>query len=590
MDARERSASFRSPPLQGDASFLLQSGTHAEKREHLSRQKIGEILVAQGAITEVQLREALAWQRGRRAKLGEAVVELGFTDEVTVARALAKQSGLPFVDLDKSRSAPALVQRVPKEAAARLRVVPLQEKAGRIIVAVADPAAALELDDLSFVLDAPVQAVLATASAVARRLKELYGVDVGVGGAPAAPPAAAKGPTLTDADDDAPLIRLVQQMIEAALKARASDIHVEPQSERLRIRFRVDGLLREVAAHPGHLTAPLLSRLKIMAGLDIAERRKPQDGRILTQVDGRDLDLRVSVLPSSHGETMVMRLLDREKGLVSLHDLGFDEKDHERFRRIIARPNGIVLVTGPTGSGKTTTLYAALKDLNRPDRKLITAEDPVEYHIAGINQCQVHSRIGLTFARILRAMLRQAPNVILVGEIRDKETAEVAIQASLTGHLVFSTLHTNDAPSALTRLIEMGVAPFLVSASVTAVLAQRLVRALCKECRLAAQPDEVELAAIGVKPDQARGATLFRERGCEVCERSGFRGRKGVFELLEMDGRLREMIFRGEPHMKVREEAILSGRMSTLIEDGRRKVLSGTTSVREVLRVVAGNE
>jgi len=554
----------------------------------VSRQKIGEILVAQGAISEAQLRDALAWQRGKRAKLGEAVVQLGFTDEATVTRALAKQSGIPFVDLEKGKIAAALVQRVPRETAARLRVVPLMERDGKLVVAVDDPATALQLDDLSFVLNAPVQAALACPSAVAKRIHELYGVQVG---SPAAPAPAQAGALPAGAtDDDAPIIRLVQQMIDAALKARASDIHVEPQAERLRVRYRIDGLLREVAAHPRHLHPPLLSRLKIMAGLDIAERRKPQDGRILTQVEGRDLDLRVSVLPSSHGETMVMRLLDREKGLVSLTDLGFHEKDYERFQRIIARPNGIVLVTGPTGSGKTTTLYAALKDLNRPDRKLITAEDPVEYHIAGINQCQVHARIGLSFARILRAMLRQAPNVILVGEIRDRETAEVAIQASLTGHLVFSTLHTNDAPSALTRLVEMGVAPFLVSASVTAILAQRLVRTLCRECRVPAEPDEVELAPLGIQAEQARSATLFRERGCGACENSGFRGRKGLFELLEMDGRLREMTFRGEPHLKIREEAILAGRMSTLQEDGRRKVLGGTTSVREVLRVVAGNE
>jgi type IV pilus assembly protein PilB len=554
----------------------------------VSRPKIGELLVSAGAITDAQLKDALLAQRGKRVKLGELLVQSGFTDEVTVARALAKQAGLPFVDLDKGKVAPALAGKVPKETAARLRVVPIQMKDGKLVVAVDDPATALQLDDLSFVIDAPIVAALATASAVARKLKEIHGIEVGQTVAAVAP--ANAGVPIGTADDDAPLIRLVQQMIEQALKARASDIHVEPQNERLRVRYRIDGLLREVATHPKHLHPPLLSRLKIMAGLDIAERRKPQDGRIITKVDGRELDLRVSILPSSHGETMVMRLLDREKGLVSLEELGFDEKDHERFRRIIARPNGIVLVTGPTGSGKTTTLYAALKDLNRPDRKLITAEDPVEYQLPGVNQCQVHSRIGLTFARILRAMLRQAPNVILVGEIRDKETAEVAIQASLTGHLVFSTLHTNDAPSALTRLVEMGVAPFLVSASVTAVMAQRLVRTLCKECRTPAAAEEVELAALGIQPDQTRGATFFRERGCGACESSGFRGRKGIFELLEMDGRLREMTFRGESNMKIREEAILSGRMSTLLQDGRRKVLNGTTSTREVLRVIAGNE
>ncbi|MBM4013889.1 MAG: type II/IV secretion system protein [Planctomycetes bacterium] len=554
----------------------------------MSRPKLGELLLASGAIDEAQLRDALQQQRAKRLRIGEMLVAMGATDEVAVARALAKQAGLPFVDLDKGRLPPNLLARVPKEKAAALRLVPLMEKDGKLVVAVDDPATALQLDDLSFVLNAELAAALATPSAVARKIKEHYGVAVAAG---AAPPAAAPVALAADAsDDDAPIIRLVQQMIEAAHKARASDIHVEPQTERLRIRFRIDGLLREVASHPHHLHAPLLSRLKIMAGMDIAERRKPQDGRILSQVEGRDLDLRVSVLPSSHGEAMVMRLLDKERGLVSLTELGFAEKDYERFKRIIARPNGIVLVTGPTGSGKTTTLYAALKELNRADRKLITAEDPVEYQLPGINQCQVHARIGLTFARILRAMLRQAPNVILVGEIRDKETAEVAIQASLTGHLVFSTLHTNDAPSALTRLVEMGVPPFLVSASVTAVMAQRLVRTLCRECRQPAVAEPVELAALQIRPEQAQGADLRREKGCDACERSGFKGRKGIYELLEMDARLRDLVFRGEPHLKIREEALLSGRMSTLLQDGQRKVLSGITSVREVLRVIAGNE
>ena len=550
----------------------------------MTRLKIGEILIAQGAITDVQLNQALQQQRARRIKVGEALIAAGAIDEATLFRGLAKQAGLPFVDLDKGKIAPALVQRVPKDTAVRLRAVPLMEKDGKFVVAVDDPATSLQLDDLSFVLNAPVQAALATATAVAKKIKELYGADVA---APAAAPAE-RAPAAAGGDDDAPIIRLVQQMIESALKSRASDIHVEPQGERLRVRYRIDGILREVASHPKHLHAPLVSRLKIMAGLDIAERRKPQDGRILIVVEGCALDLRVSDLLSSHGESIVMRLLDREKGLVSLSELGFGEEDQARFTKIIARPNGIVLVTGPTGSSKTTTLYAALKDLNRPDRKLITAEDPVEYHITGINQSQVHAKIGLTFARILRAMLRQAPNVILVGEIRDKETAEVAIQASLTGHLVFSTLHTNDAPSALTRLVEMGVAPFLVSASVTAVMAQRLVRALCIDCRMSYEPDDVELAAIGLKRDVLSGRPLWKERGCGNCENTGFRGRKGVFELMEMDARLRDMTFRQEPHLKIREEAVASGRMSTLLDDGRKKVISGLTSVRELLRVVAG--
>jgi type IV pilus assembly protein PilB len=340
------------------------------------------------------------------------------------------------------------------------------------------------------------------------------------------------------------------------------------------------------------LLAPLTSRLKIMAGLDIAEKRKPQDGRIsfrARDVDGstREIDIRTSVLPASHGETVVMRLLDKDRGLMSLEKLGFEGQDRERFRRIISRPNGIVLVTGPTGSGKTTTLYGALQELNRSDVKIITAEDPVEFNIAGINQCQVRSRIGLTFARILRAMLRQAPNVILVGEIRDKETAEIAVQAALTGHLVFSTLHTNDAASAITRLCDMGVKPFLVSASVQAVMAQRLVRVVCASCRQPYEPTAPELKSIGLDPGSVADTTFYRAEGCEACNHSGYRGRLGIYELLQMDNTLREMTFRGEPMVRLREFAWQSGGMSTLLQDGVQKVLQGKTTIGELLRVVA---
>ncbi|MBI4879156.1 MAG: type II/IV secretion system protein [Planctomycetes bacterium] len=374
-------------------------------------------------------------------------------------------------------------------------------------------------------------------------------------------------------------------MVEAAVEERASDIHVEPFADRVRVRYRVDGVLAERTSHPSHLHAPLLSRLKLMANMDIAEKRKPQDGRIGVKVQGRDLDIRASVLPSNHGESMVMRILDQERGLVSLEELGFDAADYARFRSIIRRPNGIFLVTGPTGSGKTTTLYAALKELNRPDVKIITAEDPVEYQLQGINQCQVRQKIGLDFARILRAMLRQAPNIILVGEIRDRETAEIAVQAALTGHLVFSTLHTNDAPSALTRLIDMGIKPFLVSASVQAVMAQRLVRVLCPHCRQPQRAEESELRAIGLDAEATRGRQLYRAEGCARCDRTGFRGRVGVFELLEMDSGLRELVFEGAATHLVRERARVTGRMTTLLEDGARKVLSGTTTVPEILRI-----
>jgi len=388
-----------------------------------------------------------------------------------------------------------------------------------------------------------------------------------------------------DADDDAPIIRLVTSMISTAVQSRCSDIHVEPMEGRVRVRYRKDGVLAEVSSHENDIQGPLLSRLKIMAGMDIAEKRKPQDGRMTLTVAGRAIDIRASILPSSHGESMVMRLLDKERGLVSLSELGFHESDLSRFADVIRRPNGIVLVTGPTGSGKTTTLYAALKELNRPDVKILTAEDPVEYELPGINQVQVRQRIGLSFARILRGMLRQAPNVILVGEIRDTETAEVAIQAALTGHLVFATLHTNDAPSALARLVDMGVKPFLVSASIQAVIAQRLVRRLCPECRVAHVPEKSLLRSVGLTVERIGERTLYRAEGCGACDFSGYAGRLAVFEMLILDAALRDMAFRNEPTPAIRRQAEQSGRLVPLLEDGLRKVLAGHTSIAEVLRV-----
>jgi type IV pilus assembly protein PilB len=344
-------------------------------------------------------------------------------------------------------------------------------------------------------------------------------------------------------------------------------------------------MLRDVAEHPEHLHAPLLSRLKIMASMDIAEKRKPQDGRIGLSIDGRDVDVRASILPGNHGETIVLRLLDRSKSLLTLKELGFEEEDYAWFRRTIKRPNGIVLVTGPTGSGKTTTLYAALSELNRPDVKIITAEDPVEYHLAGINQVQVHPRIGLSFGRILKAMLRCAPNIILVGEIRDVETAEIAIQSALTGHLVFSTLHTNDAPSALTRLVDIGVKPFLVSAAVQAVIAQRLVRRLCPECSTEYEPTASEIATLAIEPSTIGGRKFRRPRGCRACESTGYRGRIALFEHMEMDGEARDLVFRGEGLEAIRRSTERSGNLRSLLIDGGRKVLSGRTSATEVMRV-----
>ncbi len=540
--------------------------------------ELGDILVSGGAITDSQLREAMAFQRTGGFDLVEALRKLNLADEETIARAVAKQQGMPYVDLAKAKIRPAIIERVPPEFATEQGLVPLMEKGGRLIVAIDDPFKRILADQLQFMIGCDVACALATPSALANALARYYGVtgedDV----------AARMGAQAGDRDD-APIIRLVTNMFQQAIEVRASDIHVEPGHGRVRIRYRVDGILRDVAEHPEHLAAPLMSRLKIMAKMDIAEKRKPQDGRIGMRIKGRDIDVRASILPSNHGETMVMRLLDRSASLMSLRDLGFGPEEYEWFQRIIKRPTGVCLVTGPTGSGKTTTLYAALQELNRPDIKIITAEDPVEYHITGINQVQVNNKVGLTFARILKAMLRCAPNIILVGEIRDLETAEIAIQAALTGHLVFSTLHTNDAPSALTRLVDLGVKPFLVSAAVQAIVAQRLVRRLCPECREEYEPGEAEVRSLGLDPSVASGRSFYRARGCRVCEGNGYRGRVALYEHLEMDNTLRDMTFRGESLESIRATATSMGSLRLLIDDGARKVIEGTTTVIEVLRV-----
>ncbi|HJO26509.1 MAG: hypothetical protein CMK00_04440 [Planctomycetes bacterium] len=544
-------------------------------------QPLGELLVASGAVNESQIREAIGLQQGGGMRLGEALVRLGHTDETTVTRTLAKQQGMPFVDLSKGRVAAEIIERIPADVAREQGIVPLTEKNGRLVVAVDDPFKRIVADQLSFLIGGEVACALATPEALKMALARYYGA-----GAEAGDEAGVAASMGTDEQgDDAPIIRLVTRMFRDALEARASDIHVEPGHGRLRVRYRVDGILRDVAEHPEHLAAPLLSRLKIMASMDIAEKRKPQDGRIGLTIDGRPIDVRASILPASYGESMVMRLLDRSAGLLSLKDLGFSGPAMEWFGNVIRHPHGICLVTGPTGSGKTTTLYAALAELNRPDIKIITAEDPVEYHISGINQVQVSPRIGLSFARILKSMLRCAPDVILVGEIRDLETAEIAIQAALTGHLVFSTLHTNDAAGALTRLSDLGVKPFLVSASVQAIVAQRLVRSLCPDCRAAYPPAPEEARALGLDAASIAGHSFYRPAGCRLCEGTGYRGRAGLFELLSMDNEMREATFRGDSLESIRRTSQATGALQPLLSDGARKVLEGTTSLEEVLRV-----
>jgi len=547
-----------------------------------AHKQIGQILLEMGHIDERKLKEGLEHQsRVPGIKLGKALLELNFIDEIQLTKALCRQFRLPFVDLSRASIPAKVADLVPKNVVQDFGIVPVKLHDGKLIIATDDPMVTFAGDDLRFVLNRELTFALTPPTALNNIRAESYGLGEKV-------EIKKKRPGIDDDEDeteDAPVIRLVYEILEQALAQRASDIHVEPLEDRVRVRYRVDGLCFEAHSLDADLAGPVITRLKVLARMDISEHRKPQDGRINIDLMGRPIDLRVSLIPATAGESIVMRILDREAGLVSLTELGFIGDDRDRFDKIIKRPNGIFLVTGPTGSGKTTTLYAALKQLNKPNVKIITAENPVEYHLSGVNQAEVRHDIGLDFARILRAMLRQAPNIILVGEIRDQETADIAIQASLTGHLVFSTLHTNDAPSALTRLIDMGVKPFLVSTAVMAVLAQRLVRKLCPTCRQPHDAPSHLLAAIGVRPEELKGRTIYRAVGCKECRFEGYRGRTGIFEMFTMDPNLRELTYRGAGTSEIREQARISGGLRSLREDGVRKVIEGVTTIEEILRV-----
>ena len=562
----------------------------------MSQPKLGQILRAAKLVDDAQLKEAIEKASNEGMRTGEALVELGHCTEVHVAKALAKQQGIPFIDLEKNREKVTddLLKEIPEALLEEFRIVPVQKKGNKLVIAASEVLDFHVLDNLRFSLGVEVQTAFATKSMIETILGEFLNREQGEFDQ------LVEEATLTDIDvrnkgnddnvaeadvEDSALIKLVNMIITDAIKMRASDIHVEPMEKKLRVRYRVDGVCQEMEPPPKRLQGPILARMKIMAEMDIAERRKTQDGRIKMNWQGREIDLRVSLLPASHGESIVMRILDKASAVVELEKLGFHQSDHQRFLRIIERPNGIFLVTGPTGSGKTTTLYAALDKLNKSDVKIITAENPIEYNFSGLNQCQVNHKIDLNFARILRAMLRQAPNIILVGEIRDQETADIAIQAALTGHLVFSTLHTNDAPSAITRLIDMGVKPFLVSSAVQAVMAQRLIRTLCDECKTPHEYGDTELRMVGLQPEDIAGRTLYKDVGCETCQGKGFKGRGGVYELMEMTPELRDLTFNKASTLKIRAEARVSGGMTTLQEDGVRKVLEGRSTIEEILRV-----
>ncbi|MBX3353085.1 MAG: Flp pilus assembly complex ATPase component TadA [Phycisphaeraceae bacterium] len=564
-----------------------------------SRKKIGEILVGWGMAKPEQIDKAMQAAKASNKRLGDALVDMGVVKEEQVAKALAFQFGLPYYDLKEKDNADKINRElVPEELQRKHLILPIEKQNGRLKLVISDPMNLEMLDALRFRLSTEIDPVIGAKSLIKSLLEA--GAGGGEGGATAALQQATGGSLITasidksldksidasidrDAQPDAPIIKLCNRMIIEAVQNRASDIHIEPMADRVRIRYRIDGVCIERDNLPKRMQNAVLTRIKLMAGVNIAEKRIPQDGRIKLPVGDSVVDFRVSACPIYHGESVVLRILRPDSVRIGLENLGFEEETLEIFHRIIKRPNGIFLVTGPTGSGKTTTLYTALDLLNRPDKKIITAEDPIEYAFTGINQCQVRESIGLSFQNILRAMLRQAPNIILVGEIRDKEVAEVAIQAALTGHLVFSTLHTNDAPSAMTRLIDMGVKPFLVASSIQAVLAQRLVRVLCKECKeLDNDPEPKMLRLVGLSRDEAVGK-VYKPVGCPKCNGTGFRGRRAIFEMMMMTNELRDLAFKQAPVSQLRRAAIASG-MKTLLDDGKRKILKGFTTPEEIAK------
>jgi general secretion pathway protein E len=559
------------------------------------RLALRDALLASGRVTPAQLEQAARRRAETGERLTQALVTLGVLNEDEALEILGRQLGLPVRPSLKPEDVDAeLVQRVPITFAKAASLLPLgTTERGTLRVALSDPFDTTALDDLRLLFDgAEIETELASRREILSTINEVY--DRGTDSitdivedahgdfASLASEISAEPQDLLESSDEAPIIRLVDSLLQQAVKERASDIHIEPFEKDIRVRFRVDDLLYEpVAPLPKALLPSIVSRIKILGGLNIAEKRLPQDGRIRLKIAGKDYDVRLSTVPVSFGERLVLRLLPRTTEMLDLERLGFSTEQLATWEKLIARPNGIVLVTGPTGSGKTTTLYAALSRINRTDRNIITIDDPVEIQLPGVGQIEVNPRIGLTFANALRSVLRQDPNVVLVGEIRDLETAEIAIQASLTGHLVFSTLHTNDAPSAITRLVDMGVEAYLVASSLVAVLAQRLVRRICPACRQAYAPSPTELAEIGVRT--ANPVQIYKAVGCAQCHHTGYRGRLGIFELMIIDDDLRALATENVDAKTIKKKATANG-MRTLRGDGARKVLQGVTSIEEVLR------
>jgi len=570
------------------------------------KRPLGEILLEKGLITQEQLDEALKVQKNTTEQIGRILMDLGHVGERDVLRAHAEQLGIPFLELDETSVDGDVAKAIPQSVVQRYNAVPIRRSGNRLTVAMADPTNVFALDDIRLITGYEIDPMLAAPDDVSQLLRGVDGggaetedalanalqaLDGGMGMALGEEMDTAAAGVDEDVDraqameDEAPIIRVVNVIIQQAIKDRASDIHIEPDRRGVRIRYRVDGVLHEVMRVPKYVHAPLISRVKIMGDMNIAERRLPQDGRIHIRHEGRDFDLRVSSLPTVFGEKVVMRILDQSSVLIGLSKLGMLPETQADLEGIVVQPNGMILSTGPTGSGKTTTQYSILNKINSVERNITTIEDPVEYQLPGLNQVHVNRKAGLTFANAMRSFVRQDPDIIMVGEIRDLETAETAVQASLTGHLVLSTLHTNDAPSAVTRLVDMGVEPFLISASVIGVLAQRLGRRICANCKEPYKPPVEALHRIGFSIEDMENVVFYRGRGCEQCRHTGYRGRTGIFELMLLSEEIQDLIVKRAPLSEVRSAALASG-MKTLKSDGFQKVLEGMTTVEEIMRVV----
>jgi type IV pilus assembly protein PilB len=550
-----------------------------------------KVLEEIGLVSRKQIAQARARLNGAPSVV-DVLVRDGVVSADDISRSLAAQAQMHWIDLSAVVIPPEIIAQISASDARRFKVIPVTFGESGLVLAISDPLDVDTIDSLNFLLQRDLELVCTSPEKIKQALIKYYGtaeeaadvlrnkigedVDLGL--------EIGDGTEAITADEaDAPIIRLVSMLIIEAHKLGASDIHLEPLDKKFRVRFRIDGVLQEMQAPPKRLQSAIISRLKIMTGsMSIAEKRLPQDGRIQVKIKKKPIDLRVSTIPTNHGESIVMRVLDKSSLLLGLPELGFLSDDQEKFERLLHSPDGILLVTGPTGSGKTSTLYACLNYINKPDRKIITVEEPIEYQMTGINQVQVNTEVGMTFPIALRSILRQAPNIIMIGEIRDLETASIATNASLTGHLVFSTLHTNDAPSAIARLVDIGVQPFLVASSVHAIMAQRLVRRLCTHCKHPAEMSETEMRALRIEPSQIGDAQVMKADGCEYCRHTGYRGRMGIFEIFIIDDEVRHMISKRTSAFLLRQRARELG-MRTLREDGVRKVLAGLTSAEEVI-------